>query len=327
MILTRLKKVNGLIYASIVILLAFSIFAPGFLSQQNVELILKNSAILMVVSIGMTMAILSQQVDLSIGGTMSLAGLIAAYYVVSCETITAGSILLTLLIGAAVGAAVGLFNGLLIGRLKFNYWLATFATMSITFGLALGLSDGKIVSGYDKMFRKGLCSGTQFLGIPNLIWISVVICILMLVVIRKTRFGYHLYAVGDSEQCANLSGIDVTRVRSLTFMLSGIFAGLGGVLLIAKTNSASSQIGSGYEFDAIAACVIGGTSFEGGKGGLGGTVLGALILAAFKSGLQLIGLNNYWQKAFVGVFILAIIVVDVLSAQKREKNAERRVYK
>lgn len=323
----RLRKVSGIVWASVAIIIAFSLFAPGFLSGKNIELILKNSAILVVIGVGMTMAIISQQIDLSIGGTMTLAGLISAYYIASVEQVGYVHIGVALVIGILSGILVGVFNGLFIGIFRFNYWLVTFATMSITFGLAQGLSNGSIVSNYAKIFRSTLVSGTAVLGVSNLVWISLLIAIVMMVFMGKTRFGYHIYAIGDSEHSALTAGIDVKRVRMGIYMISGMLAGVGGVLMIAKTNSASAALGNGYEFDAIAACIVGGTSFEGGKGGLGGTVFGALILAAFKSGIQLIGLSNYWQKVAVGLFILAIIVADVLSSQKKRKEALRRIYK
>ena len=326
-VLSRLKKVKGLTWASIAMVIIFAIIAQGFLSRANIEMILKNSAILMVVSVGMTMAILSQQIDLSIGGTMTIAAMVAAYYIKPIEAPTMGNIIITCLIGIAVGVCVGVLNGILIAVFKFNFWLATFATMSIGYGLAQGISGGLIVSSYAKIFRSTLTGKSAIFGISNLIWIALVVMIIMMIVLKATKFGYHVYAVGDSEQSARLSGIHVTKIRMLIYTISGALAGFGGVLLIAKTNSATASVGSGYEFDAIAACIIGGTSFDGGKGGLGGTIFGALILAAFKSGLQLIGLDNYWQKAFVGFFILAIIVADVLSVARREKEAQRRIYK
>ena len=149
----------------------------------------------------------------------------------------------------------------------------------------------------------------------------------MLLVVQRTAFGMHIYAVGDSENCARQSGINVKKVRFLIYAISGALAGLSGVLLIARTNSAAPNLGSGYEWNAIAAVIVGGTSMSGGKGHLLGTVYGVIIITAVMSGLQLIGLNNYWQQFFKGVFIMTVIIIDVLSALKREKNALRRRYK
>ena len=324
----RLKKVPGIIWGSLLILLLFAIFAKNFTVPKNIENILKNTSILIVVSIGMTFAILSQKIDLSVGGVMTFSGMVAALYIKPFgDNVGYFNIVVALLIGAGIGLIFGLFNGIMIGVFKYNYVLITFATMSMGYGLAQGVTAGNITAGFDDLFRDTLSSGKVILGIPNIIVISFVIVLIMVIVLKRTRFGMHTYAVGDSEQCAFQSGINVRRVRVSIFAISGALAGLGGVLLAAKTNSASPILAVGYEWDAIAAVIVGGTSFAGGKGGLWGTVFGALMIAAVKSGLQLIGLNNYWQQTFIGIFILAVIVTDVLSAQKRKIQGLRRVYK
>ena len=325
---TIIKKVPGLVWASIILILLLSIFAKNFTASRNIENILKNSSILVVVSIGMTMTILSQQIDLSIGGVMSLSGTMAAFYIQPLgEDITGFNIIVALLIGVAVGLVVGIFNGLMIGVLKYNFWLVTFATMSIAYGITQGITGGYKVAGYSSLFRKTLSSGTEILGISNMVYISLIIIVIMALVLRYTRFGMHIYAVGDSEQCSRQSGINVKKLRFAVYTISGALAGLGGVLLIARVNYASAIVGSGYEWDAIAAVIIGGTSFEGGKGSIWGAAFGALIIAAVKSGLQLLGLGNYVQQTLIGLFILIVIIVDVLSTQRRSIQALRRVYK
>lgn len=323
-----LKKVPGIVWASLVVLLLFCIFAKNFVKPQNIENIIKNSSILIVVSIGMTMAILSKKIDISVGGIMTFAGMCVANYIKPIgDAVNAGNIVLALLMGTAIGLAIGCFNGLMIGIFNFNYWLITFATMSMTYGLAQGMSGGNIVAGYGSLFRNTLANGTAILGIPNMVVIALIIVLIMLCVLQRTSFGMHIYAVGDSENCARQSGINVKKVRFLIYAVSGALAGLGGVILIARTNSAAPNLGSGYEWNAIAAVIVGGTSMSGGKGNLIGTVYGVIIITAVMSGLQLIGLNNYWQQFFKGIFIMTVIVIDVLSARKREKIALRRRYK
>lgn len=323
-----LKRIPGIVWASLVVLILFCIFADNFVKPQNIENIIKNSSILIVVSIGMTMAILSQKIDISIGGIMTFAGMCAALYIKPLgDAVGAGDILVALLIGTSIGLAIGAFNGLMIGVYNYNYWLITFASMSMTYGLSQGMTGGNIVAGYGELFRNSLANGSAILGIPNIVLVAVVIVVIMWFVLRKTRFGMHIYAVGDSENCARQSGINVKKVRFGVYAVSGALAGLGGVLLIAKTNSASPNLGSGYEWNAIASVIVGGTSMSGGKGGIIGTVYGVLIIAAVMSGFQLLGLNNYWQQFFKGAFIMAVIVIDVLSASRRSKLAMRRRYK
>jgi ribose transport system permease protein len=323
-----IKKVPGLIWGSLVVLILFAVFVKNYTAPKNIENILRNTSVLIVVSIGMTMAIISKKIDLSIGGVMTFSGMIAGLYLHSLEgETTALHIIIVLLLGILTGTVFGIFSGLMIGVYKYNYWLVTFATMSMAFGLSQAITNGKIVAGYSTLFRKTLSSGKIILGIPNIIIISLIIVIIMNIILKRTRFGMHIYAVGDSEQCAEHSGISVKKVRFLVYVISGALAGLGGVLLIARTNSAAPVLAVGYEFDAIAAVIVGGTSFDGGKGSLWGTVFGAIIIAAVKSGLQLIGLNIYWQQTFVGLFILSVIVTDVLSARRRKLQGLRRIYK
>lgn len=321
------KKVPGIAWASLVVLILFCIFAKNFVKPKNIENIIKNSSILIIVSIGATMAILSKKIDISIGGIMTLAGMCVAFYIKPLgDNVTFVNILVAMLMGTAIGFAIGCFNGLMIGVFNFNYWLITFATMSMTYGISQGISGGGIVAGYAESFRN-LANGTPILGLPNMVVIALVIVAIMLCVLQRTRFGMQIYAVGDSENCARQSGVNVKKVRFWIYALSGALAGFGGVMLVSRTNSAAPNLGTGYEWNAIAAVIVGGTSMSGGKGSLFGTVYGVLIITAVMSGLQLIGLNNYWQQFFKGVFIMSVILVDVLSAHKREKNAMRRRYK
>lgn len=322
------KNVPGLMWGSLVILIVFAIFAKNFTAPRNIENILKNSSILIIASTGMTLAILSARLDYSVGGVMTISGMVAALYVRPLgEKISGGGIVIAILIGIGVGLAFGLFNGIMISVFRFNYLLITFAVMSIAYGASQALTNGKIVAGYGAFFRDKLSSGTAILNIPNIIIISLMIVLVMVVILKRTRFGMHIYALGDSEQCALQSGIKVRNVKLAVYTISGALSGLAGVLLIARTNSASPILANGYEWDAIAAVIVGGTSFTGGKGSLWGTVFGAIIIAAVKSGLQLIGLSSYWQQTFVGLFIMTVIVADVVSDRRRKMQNLRRVYR
>lgn len=319
------KHVPGILVGILILILIFAVLNPLFLSRQNIINILNNAAVLLIVSCGMTMAILSGQLDMSVGGTATFSAMIVGIYMSRFEEPSVIQILIGVMAGILIGAVFGIFNGIMIGYFKYNYWLVTFSTMSIGYGLAQVVTRGKIISGYGKAFRS--ISAKPILGMPSLIWVSLIVLAAFLVITYKTRFGMHLYAVGDSEQCAWQSGINVEKIRFIIFTLSGCLAGFGGALLVAKTNSASPIIGNGYEFDAIAAVIIGGTPFAGGKGGLFGTLIGAVSLCAIKTGLQIIGFSVYVQQVFIGIFILAIIVVDVMGEKRKMKNEGRRIYK
>lgn len=319
------KRIPGIAYGIIALVLFFQIANSNFLSFMNINNILKNASILTIVSMGATLVILSAKIDLSIGYVMSLSAVIAGMIIQSQEVTTVGIIIVGLLAGMAVGAIFGLFNGIMIGKFKFDYWLITFSSMAIAQGLALVVSNGRIISGYSKKFR-AIADGEIF-GISTVIIIAAVICAIMIFISTRTRFGYSVYAIGDSEECANKSGINVTKARIWIYLISGILAGLGGILLASKTNSASSALGMGYEFNAIAAVVVGGTPSEGGKGGLVGTVFGSLFIAIMKSGLQFVGLTAHWQTLMIGLFIMVIILADVLISKHNHIRETRRVYR
>lgn len=321
----KLKQVPGLMWGCLLIVVIFAFVVPDFTRQRNIINILNNTSILLLVSCGMTMAILSQQIDMSIGGVMSFSAMMSGMYINQFQNPTTFDILCTFLIGIAVGLAFGLFNGLMIGKFRYNFWLVTFATMNIGYGAAQVTTEGSVISGFGKAFRN--ITGSDLFKIPSLIFICAAVVAIFIFLTYRTRFGMHIYAIGDSENCAAQSGIHVERTRIALYTLSGLLAGIGGVLLISKTNSASPIVANGYEFQAIAAVIVGGTSFEGGKGGIIGTIVGTIIIGSITNGLELFGVSNYWEQVFTGIFILVIILIDVINVKRKKGKMLKRVYK
>lgn len=319
-----LKSISGSTWAGIALIVLFALIVPNYLSTRNVLNILKNSTALVIAAVGMTMAILLGQIDMSIGGVITVAATVTGMYLQSVEVVSVGHVIIAVLISCAVGLAAGAFNGYMVGIKGYNYWLVTFGTMSLTFGLAKGITNGGVVSGFPPEFR--WISNGEIFGVSLCIVWAALICIIAIFITYKTRFGLHIYAIGDSEACAVNSGINVRKTRFWVFTLSGLMAGLAAVVLLARTNSAGATVGEGYEFNAIAAVVVGGTAMKGGVGGFKGTIFGVIFISAMKNGLQLVGLSNYWQQVLLGVVILAIILYDVLSAKARAKKNLRRVY-
>ena len=319
-----LKGISGSMWAGIGLIFLFAVVIENYLGARNVMNILRNSSVLVVVAAGMTMIILMGEIDMSVGGVITIAATAAGLYLQSVGTVTVGNVLLGALICAAVGLAFGIFNGYMIGIRKFNYWLVTFGSMSMGFGLAKGVTNGGVLSGFDPKFR--WISMGEVLGLSMCIVWALLICAAVLFLQYRTQFGLHLYAIGDSEACALNSGINVRKTRFLAYAFSGLMAGLAAMLLLARTNSAGATVGEGYEFNAIAAVVVGGTAMDGGKGGFKGTIFGAVFISAMKNGLQLIGLSNYWQQVLLGVVIIAIILYDVINTKLRRKKCLRRVY-
>ncbi|MDR1931899.1 MAG: ABC transporter permease [Spirochaetales bacterium] len=312
--------VPGIVWGIIFLIIFFSIIRPAkFPTLYNALLILRHSSVLIVASIGMTMLILVSQIDLSVGSVMSLAGVITAVCAESGMPLG-----VSLALSILVGMLIGVVNGTMVAVFRFDYWISTFATMGIAAGLALVVANGQTITVRSDFFN-WLGNG-KVLGIDFLILLVAVLVAGMLFVLGKTRFGYNIYSIGGSAETARLSGIDVTKNRMFVFIGSGFFSAVAGLMLAAMGSSASPIAGADYSFDAIAAVIIGGTSFDGGKGGLAGTVLGAVLLRILTLGLNLMGIPPTWQKAIIGVVIVAIIVNDVLGERRRKTNESRRVY-
>jgi ribose transport system permease protein len=315
----KLGKNTGMFFVTLIIFILFSLSSEAFFTVYNITNILKNSSILMVAAIGTTMAILSGHNDLSIGSVMSMSGAIAAVLMRSGVHFAAA-----LLVAITLSTLCGLINGLLIAYIKADFWIVTFSMLSIAQGIALVLTEGKTVSGFPDAFR--YISKGKILGINFLIFLTVVLAAVMIFVLRKTKFGYDVYAIGDSEACSILSGVNVKRGKLIVFTLGGFFAGIAGIMLTAKSNSAVPTGGAGFEFDAIAAVLIGGTVIGGGKGGYAGTIIGAFLINMIRNGLSMMGVSSLLQYVLIGVIILMVIIYDVTKTRIRSTRENRRRY-
>ena len=317
-------KVPGILFGIIAVMIFFGLMSNAFLTIRNFQNILSNTAILLIVGIGMTMTILAGKLDLSVAGIMSFAGILAAMYLKSIEDPGVVHIIAAILIAAIAGACIGTLNGILIGGFKYNHWLVTFATMSIGFGLTKAVNNGQQVAGFNKAVR--YLGDGRFLGVNVLLIATLIILVVMMLYIRNSRFGTHIYCVGDSAQCAEQSGVNVSKILFYVYLISGILAGIGGFLFLSKTNSISPTTCTNYEFNAIAAVIVGGTSFGGGRGGIIRTVYGTLFITIIRNGVLFIGLNNYQQTVVVGVVILFIIVLDIINEKRKKVQLLRRRY-
>lgn len=315
-----LQKLPGILYGLIAVCLAFSMLAKGFFSVYNFLNIAKDCCLLITVSLGMSICILSGYLNISVGALMSLCGIITAL------CLHAGmNMFLSILMGLAAGCFMGALSGLLIAYVQFDFWVVTYAFMGISQGSSLMLSNGNTVPGFAKSFR--FIGDGKILGIYCMIWITALICIIMVFLSFKTKFGYNIYSIGGSYQSTALSGVNVKKNIFFVFLVSGLLAAISGIMLASKSNSASPIGGMGYEFDAIAAVLIGGTSFDGGKGKITGTIIGAILMRVLRNGLNLLGLSPYLQTFIIGLIVMVIILMDVLNQNRKETKALRRVYK
>lgn len=316
---TLFNKVPGVLLGLLVILAFFSIFAEGFFSAYNIQNLMKDCCLLIIVSLGMNLCILSGRNNISVGAIMSLCGVITGLLLQSGLNMW-----LAIIIGILCGSFIGLISGYLIAYEGFNYWVVTYAFMGISSGIALVLSNGNTIPGFEDDFRF-IGSGKIF-GVYTMTWITLIICIIMVYVALKTKFGYDVYSIGGSYQTSILSGINVNKVVIKIYVICGAFAAISGIMLASKSNSASPIAGSGYEFDAIAAVLIGGTDFDGGKGKITGSIIGAILMRTLRNGLTMIGLSPYWQTFIIGSVVMGIIIVDGINQHHKKIKATRRVY-
>ncbi|MGN0331648.1 MAG: ABC transporter permease [Lachnospiraceae bacterium] len=313
------RNVSGIMLGTIALFIFFSIIEAKFLTPYNIILIMRNSCILLIAGIGMTMAILISQIDLSVGSVLSLSGVVTAVCLQNGIPVIAA-----MMAGLLTGVLFGLVNGFLIAVFRFDYWIVTFATMSVGSGMALVIADGATVK-IQNSLMDWLGNGKIF-GIYFLVIFTVLLIAVMMYILKRTKLGYQIYSIGGSEQVSKTCGIAVTKCRIIVYVLSGIFAAIAGILISGMTNSASPIVGAEYSFNTMAAVIIGGTSFDGGKGGLAGTVLGTLLLRILSSGLNMIGIPAIWQKVIIGIVIVVILVTEALGEKKKKIDGLRRVY-
>ncbi len=312
--------IPGIALFDILLYIFFSVATENFFSMYNTVLILRNSCTLIIASLAMTMAIMVSQIDMSIGSVISTAAVMIALMVNKGIPV-----FVAILAAVAMGAAVGAVNGLLIAKFRFDFWVVTFSTMSIMAGVALIICGGETV-GFTNEFLDWVGNATLPGGIYWVIIITVIITAFMIWVERRTKFGYNMFSIGGSEVVAQNSGINVTLNRFKVYLFSGILAAITGVIVAGMTAAGGPTVGSEYAFNSMAAVVIGGTPFVGGKGGMLGTVFGTILLKILASGLSMMGIEPTWQKAITGIIIVSLIIVDVLNENRKVKNGLRRVY-
>jgi ribose transport system permease protein len=272
--------------------LALSLLSDRFLTPDNGWNILRQISVNLCLSIGMTLVILSGGIDLSVGAILALAGAVAAGLLKNGLAVPGTDLLLqftvsgAILAGLVVGGVAGWANGFAITRFSLPPFVATLGMFSIARGLTMLWTGGFPITGLGDGFGH-LGTGT-FIGMPMPVWIMLALTAVFVVVTRRTRFGRHLYAVGGNERAARLTGLNVGRIKLAVYTLAGALAGVAGLIVTARLDSAQPNAGLGYELDSIAAVVIGGTSLAGGRGSVTGTVLGCLIIGVVIKGLVIL---------------------------------------
>jgi ribose transport system permease protein len=307
------------VIALALMVLAMSLLSDKFLTPDNGWNILRQISVNLCLSIGMTLIILSGGIDLSVGAILALSGAVAAGVLKNGIAIAQFDVLLEFTVfgavvaGLLVGLLLGWFNGLMITRFQLPPFVATLGMFSIARGLTMLWTGGFPITGLGAGF--GFLGTGVLLGVPMPVWISAVLVGVFVLVSRKTRFGRYLYAVGGNERAALLTGLRVNRIKLAVYTLGGGLAGVAGLIVTARLDSAQPNAGLGYELDSIAAVVIGGTSLSGGRGSVLGTVLGCLIIGVLNNGLFLLNVSPFWQQVVKGFVILAAVAIDRINAR------------
>ncbi|MBQ9844186.1 MAG: ribose ABC transporter permease [Oscillospiraceae bacterium] len=304
--------------ALVLLVAAMVIFADGFATSSNLLNLLRQAAFNGLIAFGMTLVILSDGIDLSVGSVFALAAIICAELVMSGMNAA-----LAVLIALVAGTALGLLSGFLVAKCRLQAFIATLITMTAYRGLAYIITDGKPISrlaesaASGSFFFKALGKGnvllfeTIKLPIPALILLVAFLAVWF--ILTKTTFGRRIYATGSNAKCAKLVGVDTAKIKMACYGISGFLAALAGLLMCSRLNSAQPTFGDGYELDAIAATALGGTSMSGGRGKITGTIAGVLIIAVLNNGLNIMDVSSYYQQVIKAV----VILVAVLSDRKR----------
>ncbi|MER8906893.1 ABC transporter permease [Mesorhizobium sp. M0854] len=323
-VLLTLMKARTFI-ALIAVLLFFSIAAPNFLSAANLILMSKHVALNAFLAMGMTFVIITGGIDLSVGSIVGLCGMVAGYLVLNGIDLQVGytiyfNVFEIALITLAVGILIGAVNGLLITRLNVAPFIATLGVLYVARGLALLSSDGRT---FPNLVGKpelgttgfGFLGAGRLLGLPIALWILLVVALGAAYLAKYTPLGRHIFAVGGNERAARISGVRVNMVKMFVYMFSGFCAAIVGLIISSELMASHPATGESFELNAIAAAVLGGTSMSGGRGTIGGTIVGAFVIGILSDGLVMMGVSSFWQMVIKGLVIIVAVVVD--QAQRR----------
>ena len=291
----------GILIGLIGLITGFSILSERFFTISNMLIVMRQTSIVAFLAVGMSFVIIGAGIDLSVGSVLAFSGAVGA------GVMQNGGIFFGILAGLALGTALGAFNGIVITKLKIPAFIATLAMMAIARGGTLVYTDGRPITGLPSSFA---FLGRGYIGnVPFPIILMLIIFILAYIVLKLTRFGRYVYATGGNINAARASGIKVDNVIISTFAISGFLSGLTGMVLASRLNSAQPTAGMGYELDAIAAVVLGGTNLFGGEGELWGTLVGAFIMGILNNGLNMLNVSSFYQQVVKGIVILIAVTV------------------
>jgi ribose transport system permease protein len=308
-----LKKSQSLI-ALFALCLVISLLSDKFLTSNNLWNVLRQISVNVCISVGMTLVVLMAGIDLSVGSVLAFSSAVCAgllkngISIPSLDLFIGFTVLGGILVSLLIGLLLGLFNGWAITKFSLPPFVATLAMLTIARGATMLYTQGIPISNLGSSFE--FIGSGWFLGIPVPVWVSLVVVLVVVFITKKTAFGRYIYAIGGNEKAAFLSGININNIKLSVYGIAGMMAGVGGILVTSRLNSAQPNAGASYELDSIAAVVIGGTSLSGGLGTVTGTVIGATIIGVLNNGLVLLNVSPFWQQVVKGLVILLAVIID-----------------
>lgn len=307
-------KQTVILWVFVALFIALSFLSPAFIKPGNLLNVAKQISINGILAVGMTIVIISGGIDLSVGSIVALSGVCASFLAVNDNSLP---LIVPIIVALAVGTLVGLLNGIGIAYGRFQPFIMTLAMMISVRGIALVMTGGMPVFNLKDSFNS--ISNSSIFGIPKLVYFIVACMFIGQFILRKTVFGKWVYSIGGNEVAARFSGINVKRVKLLCYTLSGLLAGLCGLLMASRITSGNGNSAQSYELNAIAAAAIGGTSMSGGIGNIFGTIVGALIIGVIQNGLDILGVSPFYQQVLQGAIIILAVFLDSRSKSKLQE--------
>lgn len=295
----------GAFIALAVLIIGISLISPEFRTGSNFLSLLRQSSINGLIAFGMTGVILTGGIDLSVGSVLALSTALCAGMISS--GVLAG---LAMILALVIGTALGIVSGLFVTKGRLQPFIATLITMTVYRGLTMIFTDGKPISNLGDHFVLKLVGKGNIFRIPVPVILLVVIFLIFFFLLTKTTFGRKVYATGSNAKCARLVGVNIDKTKIIVYGISGLMAAISGLILLSRMSSAQPNLGEGYELDAIAAVALGGTSMNGGRGKIQGTLVGVLIIAVLNNGLNILGISSYYQDVVKGLVILVAVLAD-----------------
>lgn len=286
-----------------------AVLNPNFLSRSNIADTLNYISLDFIIAVGMTFTIISGGMDLSVGSTIALGG-----YSTGMALVNGTPVILSVLLGVLVGFVIGLINGTIIVAFKIPPFITTLGMMYIVKGVVNVLSEGRPIFPFPDTFNA--LAQTRIFGFPAPIYMALILLIGSTFILKNTSFGRSVMAVGGNEGAANTSGIDVKRIKVITYIMTAVLASFSGILLASKSGTATPGAGDGYEMNIIAAVIIGGTSLSGGSGSVVSTAIGCALIKVLNNAMVILSINTYWQNIVIGAIIIFAVIIDTLRREK-----------